>query len=468
MKIKLISPGQLDARGKPIRLHRELIPGLTLPYLAALFPAGHEIEIIEEGLEPLDYDAPVDLVGITAMTARAPRAYQIADRFKQRGVPVVMGGFHVSARPQEALAHCDAVVQGEAEGLMDRIVSDSAEGKLQGIYKNETWHDLQALPTPRYDLLRMENYISPFYPIQASRGCPNQCEFCSVAAFYGRRYRKRPIADVIADMQRAGAFLFIVDDNLPIDRDYALELFARMKPLHKIWGGQFNLAAANDPELVQAAADSGCIFLYIGVESVDPINLVEVGKRNNVNVSAQSAIHNLKRHHIDPLVSIIVGFDYDDFRTARQIIQFCNNARVSLLLLYILTPLPGSPLYTRLSASGMMLSHEWYLYDGTHAVIDRQKLKAEQIESMYAYIYQRVYSFPSIVRRTLVPPHFLILLLNIVFRGNLKNALHPWMGTKVKKDIIRRITPVAMKILTHPRARQLSRIIRYAEGRTIS
>ncbi|MEW6079148.1 MAG: radical SAM protein [Thermodesulfobacteriota bacterium] len=468
MKIKLINPGHPDAGGHLVKLNKEMLPGLTLPYLAALFPPEHDIRIIEEGLEPLDYEDPVDLVGITTMTARAPRAYQIADRFREKGVPVIMGGFHVSALPEEALEHCDAVVQGEAEGLIDQILSDLAAGRLSGIYKNSGRIDLNHLPAPRYDLLKKENYFCFFYPVQATRGCPNHCDFCSVAAFHGGRHRQRPVADVINDMRQAGDFIFIVDDNLPADRDYVLELFARMKPLKKLWGGQFNLSAANDPELVRAASDAGCLFLYLGIESVDPDNLRSSGKSLNLKFPAEEAIRNLKRNHIEPWISMIIGFDHDDSRTARDIIRFCNRTRVSLLLLYILTPVPGSPLYDKCRARGIRLKDEWHFYDGTHAVMDTPRMRAAEIDAMYAAVYKSVYDLPSIFRRTLFPPHILMVMLNLIFRAGVKNSLHPWMGTRVRKNVLDRVAPVITGVLTHPSVKKISRIIRYAEGRIVN
>lgn len=468
MNIKLINPGYLDADGRPSKIQKEITAGLTLPYLAALFPREHRIEIIEDDLEEIDFDAPVDLVGITAMTSRAPRAYQIADRFRARKVPVVMGGFHVSALPDEALEHCDAVVQGEAEGLIDRIVADTMAGRLRGVYKNDRLIDLSNLPVPRYDLLKMDNYIGPFYPIQATRGCPNQCDFCAVSAFYGRRHRKRPVADVIADMKQAGPFLFIIDDNLPVDRAYTLALFEQMKPLKKLWGGQFNLAAANDPELVKAAADCGCLFLYLGVETVDPDNLKSSGKNINLRFPAAEAIRNLKRHHIEPWVSMIVGFDHDGPDTARKITHFCNHTRVPLLLLYILTPVPGSPLFEKLVAQGVRLRKDWYLYDGTHALFDTSRMTAADIDAMYAAVYGNVYGLPSILRRTLFPPHLLMALLNFIFRKGLKESLHPWMGTRVNRSLMRRWPPVMAAVLTHDGVKKISKLVRYAEGRIIN
>ncbi len=468
MKIKLINPGQLTPEGKPVRLHKEFCPGLTLPYLAALFPAGHKIEIIEEGLKQLNYDEPVDLVGITAMTSRAPRAYQIADHFKKRGVPVVMGGFHVSALPEEALRHCDAIVQGEAEGLIEKILADTRAGRLQGIYKKKHPVELHGLPCPRYELLNMNNYLFPIYPVQATRGCPYQCDFCSVSTFYGRKQRKRPIGDVIHDIKKAGRFVLIVDDNLCADRKYAITLFKQMKSLNKLWGGQSNLSTAADPELVKSAAESGCMFLYLGMESMDPDNLQTCGKPLNQEVSATKAIRYLKRHHIEPFISMIVGFDHDDCHTGKKIAQFCNQFRIPLLLLYILTPLPGSPLYSRLAERGKILNKNWHLYDGTHALFHPQNMRPRELQNMYAMIHQNVYALPSIFRRVSFPPHLLILCLNLIFRQDLKNSLHPWMGTKLKTNMVDRIAPTLITVLSRPALKKVSKIVRFAEGRFIN
>ncbi len=468
MKIKLINPGHLNAEGEPVNVHKEMSPGLTLPYLAALFPRDNEIVIIEEGLEAVVYDEPVDLVGITVMTARAPRAYFIADQFRERGVPVIMGGFHVSALPEEALAHCDAVVQGEAEGLIDRMLSDLAAGKLSGIYRRQEPADMKNLPVPRYDLLNMSNYVGHLYPVQATRGCPHQCDFCAVSAFYGRKHRKRPVADVIEDIKQAGPLMLIIDDNLTADREYALELFAAMKPLKKWWGAQFDLAAANDTELVRAASDAGCLFVYIGVETIDPENLQSSGKSVNLKVPAAEAIRNLKRHHVEPWVSMIVGFEHDDPGTAQRIVDFCNHTRVSLLLLYILTPVPASPLRAALKARGVRLSEAWQLYDGTHALFDTPNMRAEEIEAMFARVNKNVYSLYSILRRTLFPPHILMLMLNLFFRADVKNAVPSWVGTRVKKNVASQVAPMVAAVLTHPSIKKISRIIRYAEGRIIN
>jgi len=466
MRIHFINPAHVDGTGKPVRLTREFTPGLTLAYLAALVPPGHQVTITDETVQPLDFNEPFDLVGITAMTYRAPRAYAIADEYRRRGVAVIMGGFHASALPDEALTHCDAVVKGEAEGLLEEIINDLSNGRLKTIYQRQERHNLKGLPVPRYDLIPKERYLMVFYPVQATRGCPHGCEFCSVAAFYGRKHRKRPVTDVITDMKNAGRFILIVDDNLTVDRAYAMELFAAMKPLKKLWCAQIDLSAARDETLIRAAADAGCIFLYVGIETLNIASMIAVGKTTNLGFSVETAIATIKRHHIDILASMMIGLDEDRPETAEQLIAFCLQQRIPVAFFYIMTPIPGSPLYRRLEKEGVPFDRSWHLYDGTHSVFSTKHITSDTLETLYHHIYSRVYSIPGILRRTLLPPHLLIIAMNWVIRQNLKDNRHSWEGFN-RSTLIPKILPVTVNLFTHPLLRKLSRIARYFEGRTI-
>ncbi|MDY6831511.1 MAG: radical SAM protein [Thermodesulfobacteriota bacterium] len=466
MKIKLINPAQLDAEGQVVKINREFVSGLTLPYVAALIPGGHDISIIEESVERIDFDDPVDLVGLTAISCRAPRAYWIADQYKKRGVPVIMGGFHATALPEEALSHCDAVVKGEAEGVISQVIEDAVNGRMKGIYEQKAPHPLEGLPTPRYDLINRKNFFMPANPVQATRGCPYHCDFCSVSPFFGSRHRKRPVADVLADMAAAGPYLVIVDDNLMIDRTYALELFAAMKPLNKVWIGQVDVRSAADGELMKAAADAGCRMLYLGIETLDNVSLARTGKTPNLHTDAQAALMQIKRHHIDAFVSMIIGFDNDTVATARQIVEFCNRMRVPILFLYILTPIPGSPMFERMQRNGTPLKPGWHLYDGMHSVFDTPSLKSADLETLYMSIQKKIYTMPSILRRNFFPPHLFLLFLNLWARKNVHSGLHPWMGNtrwRRQLDIIPLLEP-----LTKPWIRKISRLLRFTEGRFTS
>ncbi len=464
MRIKLINPAQLDVEGRPVKFNREFSAGLTLPYVAALFPGQHDISIVEESVETIDFSEPVDLVGLTAITCRAPRAYWIAAQYRKKGVPVVMGGFHATALPEEALQHCDAVVQGEAEGVLEQVVEDARAGKLNGIYAGKVPPDLHKLPVPRYDLLNLKNFFVPLYPVQITRGCPYHCDFCSVTSLFGSRHRKRPIEDVIRDIRAAGPYLNIVDDNLTVDRQYALELFRAIQPLNKPWIGQADLPAAADEELMRAAAEAGCRALYLGVETLDKRSLLSSHKTPNLNTSVEEALRQLKRRHIEAFVSMIIGFDRDTAETAQEIIHFCRHMRVPALFLYILTPMPGSPLFQRLTAKKVVLKKGWHLYDGMHAVCNTPSLKAAELEALYMQIQQRVYSLPSIIRRTALPPHIIMLMFNLCIAHNIRSRFHPWMGND-RWDRLLDFIPRAGKPLMHPRVRKFSRLLRALENR---
>ncbi|MFZ5564469.1 MAG: B12-binding domain-containing radical SAM protein [Thermodesulfobacteriota bacterium] len=464
MKIKLINPSQLDATGQPVKISKELISGLTLPYVAALIPERHDISIVEESVQRIDFDEPVDLVGITAISCRAPRAYWIADQYRQRGIPVVMGGFHATAMPEEALIHCDAVVRGEAEGVMARVVEDALCGRMKGIYETKEFHTLKGLPVPRYDLIRMKNFFLPVYPVQVTRGCPYHCDFCAVTPFFGSRHRKRPIDDVLADMRRAGPYLTIVDDNLMVDKTYALELFAAMKPLGKAWIGQVDLHTATDGRMMAAAADAGCRALYLGIETLSKQSLVAANKTPNINTSAKEALVQLKRHHIEAFASMIIGFDGDSMSTAIDIFRFCVDMRVPLLLLYILTPMPGSAMYERMQREQVELRQGWHLYDGAHSVFNTPALTWEEMETLHMALQKKVYSIPSIIRRLFFPPHVLMVFLNLWARQNIQSGLHPWMGNNRWERLLE-VIPRLGEPLARPAVRKISRLLRLGEGR---
>ncbi|MDY6824176.1 MAG: radical SAM protein [Thermodesulfobacteriota bacterium] len=462
MKIKLVNPAQLDENGDPVKFPVKMAVGITLPYLAALIPAGHDIRIVDDGVEDIDFDEPVDLVAMTALSCQAPRAYWIAEEFRKRDVPVVMGGFHATMLTEEALRHCDAVARGEAEGVMATIVNDTAEGNLQRVYESEIRRDLKGLPIPRYDLVNFDKYMAPYYPVQATRGCPHNCDFCTVTLFYNKTYRKRPVDEVVEELKHAGHFILIVDDNLTADRQYAMELFRKIKPLNKRWCGQFDIGATTDDALLKAASESGCIWVYIGVETPDPEKARSVNKIPNLKVSAERSMRQLRRFHIEPFVSMMIGFDTDTPETGQQIVDFCNRSKIGAFFLYILTPPPGSALYDRLVKKQVPMKQGWHLYDGTHAVYDTECMTSRELETMYKVINKGVYAHGSIFRRTMMPPRFLMAFTNwYLFRPAFLRSNHPWLGTfqTHHKMLLRFVVPVSL-LLTHPVARKVSRFVR--------
>ncbi len=462
MKINLINPGQLGDNGKLVRLRQEWTPGLTLPYLAALIPPGHDIKIIEDSVQEINYEEPVDLVGITAMTSRVSRGYQIAAEYRRRRVPVIMGGFHASFMTGEALKHCDAVVVGEAEGLFESILADLEKGELKKTYRRDSWHNLENLPLPRYDMLDFDNYVFPLYPVQAVRGCPNQCEFCSVTAFYGNKYRHRPVGDVVRDAEQAGPLVLFIDDNLTADEDYAIELFREIKRIEKFWIMQTEISIANNERLLELASEAGCFACYTGIETLRRKNLNSMGKMINQPEEYREAIRRLKHHHIELFASIIVGFENERPEHFDQLNDFLLQAKIPFLCTYILTPVPGSKLYDKYYGSKENEAPAWENFDGCHVTLPATPERKEEVEKKYWEIQKQFYSWPSIIRRLLFPTHLAMIFSNWLTGKKVRKHIHPWKGIPVEMNfgVMARIISF---ISTSPRARRLSRRIRFPE-----
>jgi len=271
MKIKLIAPhergGVSISSGETFKIQK-----VSLPLLAAFTPAGHTVTIVDEAFSPDDVSEDVDLVGISVMTDLVPRAYRIADMYRQRGVKVVMGGIHPTVLPCEALKHADSVVVGEGEEVWPKLVSDAESRRMQRLYRANRTNDLRKMPRPRRDLYPRPVYRS-YTPlaigVETARGCPHDCEFCSIGSVMGRRYRPRPLPEVLAEMESIESrHLFLVDDALGLNRPSAKKLFAEMVPLRRIWAGQGTVSLAEDLDLLRLMKRSGCLGLLVGFESV--------------------------------------------------------------------------------------------------------------------------------------------------------------------------------------------------------
>ena len=253
---------------------------LPLTAVAALTPRQHQVRIVDENVEALDFDADCDVVGISFMTALAPRAYEIAAQFRRRGRIVVGGGYHATLCPEDAAEHFDALVVGDAEGAWERLLADLGRGELHKVYRHQP--DLLQTPVPRRDLLQHTAcHYATINAVQAGRGCRHNCRYCSVTVFHGRKYRHRPVADVVAELRALPGNFIFVDDNIIADRDYALELFRALAPLRKHWVSQCSVLVADDPELLKLMRTAGCCGLFIGIETASDENLKAMNKQFN-------------------------------------------------------------------------------------------------------------------------------------------------------------------------------------------
>ena len=385
-------------------------PPIGLGIVAALTPEQWGVELVDENWEPFAY-READLVGITAFTASANRAYEIAAAYRERGVPVVMGGIHASMRADEALRFVDAVVVGEAEAAWPQVVADAEAGRLQRVYRGE-WAGLAGLPHPRRDLFH-PGYM--FASVQTSRGCPMDCEFCSVTAFNGRRYRRRPPEEVLDELETIPQkMLFFVDDNVigygRESREQALAVFRGMveRKLDKWWFCQasLNLADPANEEVLHWAGRAGCKMVFLGLEAEEVDALAEVNKRLNLQRGVESyeeAFRRIHRAGIAVLGAFIFGMDSDTPEKLRHRAEYMVRSGIDVMQRTHLTPLPGTRLFDQLRDEGRLLytdfPRDWDRYDMGEVTHQPRSMTPETLAQVMGESGRRAYAWPVLVRK---------------------------------------------------------------------
>jgi len=374
-------------------------PFLSLTMLAGLTGDDWAITIIDENTQRIDFDVLPDLVGVSLMTPLAPRGYAIADEYRKRNIPVVLGGIHPTMMPDEAAMHADAVVTGEAESTWAKVLADATAGGLKSRYDADGFHPLAGMQTPRRDLLNPKSYFFT-NTVQTTRGCPFDCEFCSVTAFYGRTYRTRPVQDIISEIeQMGGSHLFFVDDNIVGKPDFAKDLFKALKPLKKKWFSQASLSIVKDPSLLKLARESGCGGLFVGFESLSQETLKSYGKSVNRTGEYRDAINCLHDHGIGIQGSFIFGADQDDTTVFSDVLRFVEKTHIEAAIFSVLTPFPGTEIFTDFKRKQRLLHTNWDLYDMNHVVFKPKKMTPTQLQDGLNWSYQKLYGYPSIVKR---------------------------------------------------------------------
>jgi radical SAM superfamily enzyme YgiQ (UPF0313 family) len=404
MKIKLIAPHE-QSEDNISSAQTFKIQKVNLPLLAALTPPEHSVKIVDEAFVPDVLNEEVDLVGITVMTDLALRAYQIAEAYRWRGVKVVMGGIHTTVLPGEALQHADAVVIGESEEIWPKLLSDAASGEMQKLYCANKISNLNGVPTPRRDL-----YPKPLYKsytplasgIETARGCPYDCEFCSIGSVMGRQYRSRPIPEVLAEIESIDAsHLFFVDDALALNRPTAKKLFTEMIPLRLKWAGQGPVSLAEDLELLKLMRRSGCVGLLIGFESVQKEAQNEMKKIKNLKIDFSEAIRRFHDEGIALLGAFVFGFDHENKDVFDQTLEFSIKNRLDCIELRILTPFPGTRLYKRLLEEGRLFAPNWWLqgYPPDTLLFQPKGMTSEDLIEGFIRLNRQTYSLGSIIKR---------------------------------------------------------------------
>jgi len=367
--------------------------------VAAAMPPGVQTTILDEETEPVDFDTDADLIGISFMTFMAPRAYEIADEFRRRGKPVILGGYHPSSIPGEALEHADAVCVGEAEPVMARVIDDLRNHSLRGVYENG-YADLSGLHIPDRRLIRGGVYAA-VDAIQATRGCPHGCTFCSITSFFHQRFRSRPVESVIEELRGLRRRILFLDDNLTSNPEFARELFARMIPLHKHWFSQCSVTIAEDPQLLRLAAASGCKGLFIGFESLDQDNLHDWSKTFTHASDYRRAIAKLHGAGIGVYAGIVLGHDHDTPATFRRTLEFLLENSVDVLQATILTPFPNTPLYREMQEQGRIVDRDWGHYDFRHVVFEPLHMSPQTLQDGHDWLVAKFYSRRAILHRLL-------------------------------------------------------------------
>ncbi len=428
MRLLLVSPSHYDRSGGLHKTTRYWTSGTTLPYLKALTPAGWDVEMVDElfydvpgapgaGVFDRDAMARYDVVGITAMGPQIKRAYDLADRFREAGSKVVLGGTWVTLTPEESLEHADAVVAGEAEMVWPTVLADLAAGRSRGLYRTEAWFDLahmpsidhRELPLLKWDAFRKSWLYRMYFhwPITFSRGCPHPCEYCAVQTYYRRSFRTRPVEQVIDELRRmkslgADRVLFL-DDNPVAHPEKAKELFRAMIPLKMKWASQSTINIARDRELLDLAARSGCVSLSIGLESLDETSLASISKGFNKPGRYVEDLARIRRAGIQVIALLMIGLDGDTTATFQRSLDFLTDNRISFLKLFTPCPYPGTKYHADMTAEGRILEHDWGKYDYGSPIIRPANMTTDEMLGGFQQVYRGFYSMPSILRR-LVPP----------------------------------------------------------------
>ena len=369
---------------------------LTLPQLAAITPKAHSVEIVDENHETINFNQNIDLVGITCLTMTANRAYEIADKFRARGIPVILGGNHPTALPEEAKKHADSVVIGEAELTWPYLIEDLEQGKLKPFYQSKEPIPPESIPEPRRDLLK-RRYQSDGLLIK--RGCPNRCEFCTISSLYSKGVR--PLENVIKEINNISAKeIFIYDSNLTWHMKYNKKLFNELKKLNRRWqaNGTINILGENE-ELLKLTKEIGLFGWFIGFESVSQKSLDNINKKHNKVEDYEKAIKKIKSYGMVIVGSFIFGFDDDTPDIFDNTLNAINDWGIEMAEFHILTPFPGTVLFNRLKSEDRILTEEWDKYTYTNVVFKPKNMSIEELFEGTRKIAKNYYSVFKIFKR---------------------------------------------------------------------
>jgi len=442
MKILLIHPKRRDKYNYTGKI-KAYIPPLTLPVLAGLTPKGIDVELCDESVDTVNLDTDADLIGITGITSQINRGYEIADAFRRRGKKVVMGGIHVSAMPDEAKDHADSILIGEAEDLWEAIIEDFRNNRLKKEYTADAYTNFKKLVIPRYDLLKLDRYRRssgtniPRLPIQASRGCPFNCNFCSVTKFWGPKIRTKPLENVEKELLQIKSLgtnrIFFTDDNFIADISYTKNLLDLLKKHDFSWICQVSTNIYRHEDLIVEMSKAGCSALYMGIETFSEENLEDINKKFNKMADYETLFALFNKSNIRVTASMIIGLDGDTRESLDYMVRKLIHLKVSYALFYILMPLPGTQLREQFLRENRIINYNWDHQNGTQVTFQPRSFQVEELQDYYWNLNKNFYSYQSIIRRLFTTGNLksgvngilIPLKTNLYFWKRLKNGLHP-------------------------------------------
>lgn len=378
---------------------RAAFPGLNLAIIAAITPPDVEVRIVDESVEEIDFDYEADLVGITGMTNMANVGYCIADEFRRRGRKVVMGGVHVTVCPDEAQRHADCVVVGEAEPVWAQLIADFRRGELKPRYRAGQLYDMRGYGIPRRDLLKYERYLFPS-TLETGRGCPFDCDFCSVSRTAGRGYRFRPTEEVLRDVDSLrNRWTFFVDDIINGHRQHALELFRALKGKGLLWAGQATVMIARDEELLEAAVEAGCRGLFIGFETFSSPNLKKLGKPSNWRERFFEACEALHKKKVAIWGGFVFGLDTDTAEGLHETVSLAAQGKLEFAQFSRLTPLPGTAQWKQFQAEGRITETDWSKYNFQHVVYQPKLIDPDELNACVRDAWLEFYHPKTVAKR---------------------------------------------------------------------
>jgi radical SAM superfamily enzyme YgiQ (UPF0313 family) len=392
---------------RPFRIRKRKLVGAVMPYLAALAPRDWEVSLCDDAIEEPDYEAAVDVVAITVRTVTSLRAFEIADRFRSKGIPVLLGGPHASFHGEEMTEHADGVCVGEGEELFPRMLEDAAAGRLQEIYRRDDVASLKGMPLPRWDLLERRHYV--FYAphvIQHSRGCPYSCDFCAEYRLNGDYgFRDRPIDEVIEEIKRSGNHhIFFAASQFVGHPARTMAFLEALIPLKIRWSALFSPRFGLDGKFLDLAKRSGLLHVNMGIESIAQTTLKAMHKEFNKSNSYDEMIENLNKRNISYSFNFVFGSDTDDVSVFQDTLKFLQEKKVPAAYFNVMVPLRGTPLYDRMKADERILDEpNMERWAGVSFHHHPRNMSGEQLVAHVQKLQRDFYSLPSMLRRLRFP-----------------------------------------------------------------